>query len=166
MSKDVMISFRATAELDAALKRLARRKKTTRSSLIDSILQEYLESQVVGAGLDRDRRRFPRQREIIPAIICGRGGSHTLFHASKITNLSLGGINLVVPKDDLTDACINTRLRNFEIIFALPRQEKPITIQCQARRILQGMDGYHVGASFDDADVDEDGYQALWTYLY
>jgi hypothetical protein len=163
MSKGIMISFRTTAELTSALKRLAQCSNTTLSSLIDSVLQDYLESQVAEDSLRQDRRRFPRQHETIPAIISGQNGARDLFHASKITNLSLGGVSIVVPRDDLTDACINDRLDTFEVIFALPRQEKPITIQCQAKRIHRGMGGYLVGASF--AGPDRDGSQVLRGYL-
>lgn len=163
MSKGSMISFRTTAELNASLKLLAKVNRTTLSGLIDAILRDYLESQTIESSPRRDRRRFPRQNETIPAIICGRNGSQNLFHSSKITDLSLGGVNLLVPRDDLSDACLNEHLKNFEVIFALPRQDKPITIQCQARRILRGMDGYQVGARFNDAALDS--YRALQGYL-
>lgn len=163
MSKGTMISFRTTAELTTALRHLARSHSTTLSSLIDTILQDYLESQEAENSLSQDRRRFPRQHETIPAIISGQNGAQDLFHASKITNLSLGGVNIVVPQDDLTDACINERLDNFEVIFALPRQEKPITIPCLTTRVLRGMDGYQVGAAFDGPD--RANYQALRGYL-
>ncbi len=163
MSKGIMISFRTTAELNASLKHLAEANKTSLSGLIDEILHDYLESQNTQSSPSRDRRRFPRQHETIPAIICGRNGRQNLFHSSKITDLSLGGISITVPQDDLSDACLNERLKKFEVIFALPRQDRPISIQCQTRRIQRGMDGYQVGACFADADLNS--YQALQGYL-
>ena len=126
MTKDIMISFRTTEELNTSLKSLAKKNQSSLSAFIDSILQEYLESQAGQDSLQQDRRKFPRQHEAIPAIISGCNGSKKLFHASKITNLSLGGI--------------------------------------RPRRILQDMDSYQVGASFDDTDLKS--YQALQGYLF
>lgn len=164
MTKDIMISFRTTEELNTSLKSLAKKNQSSLSAFIDSILQEYLESQAGQESLQQDRRKFPRQHEAIPAIISGCNGSKKLFHASKITNLSLGGISLTVPKDDLTDKFVNDKLGEFELVFALPQEEKAIMIQCRTKRILQDMDSYQVGASFDDTDLKS--YQALQGYLF
>lgn len=112
----------------------------------------------------QDRRRFPRQHKTIPAIISGTNGARKHFHASKITNLSLGGINLVVPKNEHNGALEEESLDAFDVVFALPQEDRPITIQCQGKRIFQTQDSYQVGASFDDADLDS--YQALQSYLY
>ncbi len=98
MSKDTMISFRTTEEFSKSLKKYAKKNKVTLSGFIDAVLQDFLQSQAGQDILLQDRRRFPRQHKAIPAIISGHNGSHKYFHASKITNLSLGGINLVVPK--------------------------------------------------------------------
>ena len=158
MSKDTMISFRTTEEFSKSLKRLAKKNKTTLSGFIDAVLQDFLQSQAGQDILMQDRRRFPRQHKTIPAIISGSNGS------SKITNLSLGGINLVVPKNEHNGALEEESLDAFDVVFALPQEDRPITIQCQGKRIFQTHDSYQVGASFDDADLDS--YQALQSYLY
>lgn len=163
MQKGTMISFRATEDFGNILKEIARSKKTTVSGLIDSILREYLETQVKREDLLGDRRKFPRHRGTIPAIINGQNGKKVVFHASKITDISLGGVNLVVPKDDLSDGYVNDSLGHFEVVFALPEQEKPIMFMCQAERIDQARDCYRIGASF--ADTDMNSYQALQNYL-
>ena len=100
----------------------------------------------------------------IPAIISGYKAEQKHFLASKITNLSLGGINLVVPKSGGNGALDDETLDSFEVVFALPQEDRPITIQCQGRRVFQTQDSYQVGASFDDADLSS--YQALQSYLY
>ncbi len=164
MSKDTMISFRTTEEFSKSLKRLAKKNKTTLSGFIDAVLQDFLQSQAGQDILMQDRRRFPRQHKTIPAIISGSNGSRKHFHASKITNLSLGGINLVVPKNEHNGALEEESLDAFDVVFALPQEDRPITIQCQGKRIFQTQDSYQVGASFDDADLDS--YQALQSYLY
>lgn len=163
MAKDIMISFRTTAELNTSLKHLAHRGDMSLSAFINSVLQEYLEAQATADNPTLDRRRFPRQHATIPAIICARNGSRNLFHSSKITDLSLGGINLSVPRDDTSDAGLDKNLRLFEVIFALPRQEKPIALQCRTRHILCGRGGYQVGACIDNAD--QGSYLALRSYL-
>ena len=164
MSKDTMISFRTTEEFSKSLKKIAKKNKTTLSGFIDAVLQDFLQSQTGQEILLQDRRRFPRQLKAIPAIISGQSGTQKHFHASKITNLSLGGINLVVPKNGDGGTLDDDALECFEVVFALPQEERPITIQCQGRRIFQTQDSYQVGASFDDADLDS--YQALQSYLF
>jgi len=164
MSKDTMISFRTTEEFSKSLKRLAKKNKTTLSGFIDAVLQDFLQSQAGQEILLQDRRRFPRHHKTIPAIISGQTGATKHFHASKITNLSLGGINLTVPKNDHNGSLDDTALENFDVVFALPHEERPITIQCQGKRVFQTQDSYQVGASFDDADLDS--YQALQSFLY
>ncbi|PKN42518.1 MAG: hypothetical protein CVU60_05885 [Deltaproteobacteria bacterium HGW-Deltaproteobacteria-18] len=164
MSKDTMISFRTTEEFSKSLKKFAKKNKVTLSGFIDAVLQDFLQSQAGQDILLEDRRRFPRQHKAIPAIISGQNGAQKYFHASKITNLSLGGINLVVPKNG--DGCnlADQELDSFDVVFALPQEERPITIQCQGKRVFQTSDCYQVGASFDDTDLDS--YQALQSYLY
>lgn len=164
MSKDTMISFRTTEEFSKSLKKLAKKNKTTLSGFIDAVLQDFLQSQAGQDILLQDRRRFPRQHKAIPAIISGYKAEQKHFLASKITNLSLGGINLVVPKSGGNSALDDETLDSFEVVFALPQEDRPITIQCQGRRIFQTQDSYQVGASFDDADLSS--YQALQSYLY
>lgn len=163
MSKDTMISFRTTEEFSKSLKKYAKKNKVTLSGFIDAVLQDFLQSQAGQDILLQDRRRFPRQHKAIPAIISGRNGGNKYFHASKITNLSLGGINLVVPKNGNSELA-DKELGSFDVVFALPQENRPITIQCQGKRVFQTSDSYQVGASFDDTDLDS--YQALQSYLY
>ncbi len=164
MSKDTMISFRTTEEFSKTLKKFAKKNKVTLSGFIDAVLQDFLQSQAGQDSLLEDRRRFPRQHKAIPAIISGQNGSQKYFHASKITNLSLGGINLVVPKNGTGGELVDKELGCFDVVFALPQEERPITIQCRGKRVFQTADSYQVGASFDDTDLAS--YQALQSYLY
>lgn len=164
MSKDTMISFRTTAEFSKTLKRFAKKNKVTLSGFIDAVLQDYLQSQNGQDKLPQERRKFPREHRIIPAIISGPGDRKAQFHASKITSLSLGGMSLVVPKNGGNGGIRKDVLEDFEVIFSLPQEGRPITIQCQSRRVLRGPEGHQVGASFDDADLDS--YQALQGYLF
>ena len=137
MSKDTMISFRTTEEFSKSLKKYAKKNKVTLSGFIVAVLQDFLQSQAGQDILLQDRRRFPRQHKAIPAIISGHNGAHKYFHASKITNLSLGGINLVVPKNGNDSDLADKELGAFDVVFALPQEDRPITIQCQGKRVFQ-----------------------------
>lgn len=163
MPKDTMISFRTTDDFSKSLKKLAKKNKVSLSGFIDAVLKDYLESHVGKESLLQERRRFPRQQEIIPAIISSAGSEKRSLHASKITNLSLGGINLIVPKSAQNEALVKDQIDSFEVVFSLPREGKPITIQCQGAHIQQTSDAYQVGATFSDTDLDS--YQALQSYL-
>jgi hypothetical protein len=70
----------------------------------------------------------------------------------------------VVPKNGSSSDLVDKELDCFDVVFALPQEERPITIQCQGKRVFQTSDSYQVGASFDDTDLDS--YQALQSYLY
>ncbi len=164
MFKDTMISFRTTDEFSKSLKKMAKKNKVSLSGFIDAVLQEYLESQASQDRMLQDRRRFPRENQTIPAILSGPGDQKRYFHASKITSLSLGGISLVLPRNGGNGEVPKDVLESFEVVFALPQEGRPVTIQCQGRRVFQSLDSYQIGACFDDADLDS--YQALQGYLF
>lgn len=163
MSKDTMISFRTTEAFSKSLKKIAKKNKITLSAFIDVVLQNYLQSQTARESLMQERRRFPRQQQLIPAIISGTGNQRKTLHASKITNLSLSGINLLVPRNDQSETLLKDEMGSFEVVFSLPRENKPITIQCQGTRFSQTAETFLVGATFNDTDFDS--YQALRGYL-
>ncbi len=163
MPKATMISFRTTEVLGASLQRIARERKTTLSGFIDGILQEYLASQACQDILLRDRRQCQRQQESIPAIIRGRNGAGEFVAASRINDLSLGGIGLAGSRRTAGVGAAGGMPVHFDVIFPLPRAERPVSIQCQAMHVHHAGDMIQIGASFDDADPDS--YQALRGYL-
>lgn len=163
MSKGTMISIRTTEEFSDALKALAARNGTTLSGLVNSVLGDYLDFQGGKEILQQDRRRFPRLHKPIPALVTGLGEVEKKIHPCKITNLSLGGINLLVPKNGHGLLVQRRHLDDFGLVFSLPQSRHPIFIQCQAQRIQHHRQHYQIGASFDDADLPS--YQALHAYL-
>lgn len=159
MSKDIMISFRTTTLLNESLKTMAEENKTTLSGLIESVLDEYLDSRAAQKILDQDRRKFSRQDENIPAIVEYASGA---FQTARITSLSLGGASLAVPEAAEISPELQTD-QAFEVVFPLPGAKHPVVILCQAAWVTPTAGALQIGAVFHDADPAS--YQTLLSYL-
>ena len=80
-----------------------------------------------------------------------------------ITEISLGGVKILIPKDFKQQIIIDSQNSKFEIVFNLPAENKPIRMFCESNRVVDAEDSTHVGASFVDADFKS--YKALQNYL-
>jgi hypothetical protein len=80
-----------------------------------------------------------------------------------ITDISLGGVKVLIPKDFKQQILIDSQNSRFEIIFNLPTENKPIRLSCESNRVIDAEDSINVGAFFVDADFKS--YKALQTYL-
>ena len=69
-----------------------------------------------------------------------------------ITEISLGGVRLLIPKDFKHQILIDPQGSRFEIVFSLPAENKPTRLCCESNRVVDGEDGVQVGACFVDAD--------------
>lgn len=159
MSKDIMISFRTTTQLNESLKKMAKENNTTLSGLIDSVLDDYLSSRAAQEILDQDRRKFSRQDENIPAIVEHESGA---FQTARITSLSLGGASLTVLQTADAAQKINPD-QQFQAAFPLPGAKHPVVVLCQATWVHPAADTLQVGVVFHDADPAS--YQTLLMYL-
>ena len=80
-----------------------------------------------------------------------------------ITEISSGGVRVLIPKDFKNKILIDSPGSRFEIAFNLPTKNKPIIMSCKSIRVVDAEDSIHLGASFVDADFKS--YKALQTYL-
>ncbi|HYA13430.1 MAG TPA: PilZ domain-containing protein, partial [Syntrophales bacterium] len=85
------------------------------------------------------------------------------LHAGSITDISLNGVCILIPRDVHSEMSVDQDKSNFEIIFTLPNEKRPIHLMCESQRIADSKEFIHVGASFVDADFHS--YKALQTYL-
>jgi len=163
MPKITMISVRTTDEFSDVMKQMADRDKTTVSGFINTVLGKYLESQTGQELLRKDRRKFPRLHKSIPAYLELPDTPGNACFAGKITNLSMGGISLIIPRHGYGGNVERRKLSAFGVVFSLPQSSRPITIQCRSQRIQQHRLHFQVGACYDDVELAS--YQALQSFL-
>ena len=161
MKKDGHISFRASKELHESLARVAREDRRSLSSTIEIVLTNYLKGRKAFQGVEKERRQYPRKVLSVPAVINQQESGQTGIGA--ITEISLGGVRLLIPKDFKHQILIDPQGSRFEIVFSLPAENKPIRLSCESNRVVDGEDGVQVGACFVDADFKS--YKTLQTYL-
>ena len=161
MKKDGHISFRASKELHESLARVAREDRRSLSSTIEIVLTNYLKGRKAFQGVEKERRQYPRKVLSVPAVINQEESGQTGIGA--ITEISLGGVRVLIPKDFKHQILIDPQGSKFEIVFNLPAENRPIRLSCESNRVVDGEDGVQVGACFVDADFKN--YKTLQTYL-
>ncbi len=161
MTKDGHISFRASKDLHESLAQVAKEDGRSLSSTIEMALTNYLKQRKAFKGVEKEKRQYPRKVLTVPAVINQQGHGQTGIGA--ITEISLGGVKVLIPKDFKHQTLIDTQGSRFEIVFILPTENKPIKLSCESKRVVNAEDSVHVGAVFVDADFKS--YKTLQTYL-
>ena len=161
MKKDRLICFRVSKELHASLDRAAKQDRRSLSSTIEMILSNYLKEKNAFPGAEREKRQYKRKALSVPAVINQQELGQMGIGA--ITEISLGGVKVLIPKDFKHQILIDSTGSRFEIVFNLPAENKPIRMSCESTRVVDAKDVIQVGASFVDADFNS--YKTLQTYL-
>ena len=161
MKKDNLICFRVSKDLRESLARVAKEDRRSLSSTIEMALNNYLKEKKTFHGVGKEKRQYPRKAMYVSAVInqpeLGQMG------IGAITEISLGGVKILIPKDFKQQIIIDSQNSKFEIVFNLPAENKPIRMFCESNRVVDAEDSTHVGASFVDADFKS--YKALQNYL-
>ncbi len=163
MTKDGHISFRASKDLHESLAQVAKEDGRSLSSTIEMALTNYLKQRKAFKGVEKEKRQYPRKVLAVPAVINQREHGHGQTGIGAITEISLGGVKILIPKDFKHQTMIETQGSRFEIVFILPAENKPIKLSCESKRVVNTEDSVHVGAVFVDADFKS--YKTLQTYL-
>ena len=161
MTKDGHISFRASKDLHESLAQVAKEDRRSLSSTIEMVLTNYLKGRKAFQGVEKEKRQYPRKALTVPAVINQQEPGQTGIGA--ITEISLGGVKVLIPKDSKHQILIDSQGSRFEIVFILPTENKPIRLSCESKRVVDAEDSIHVGAIFVDADFKS--YKTLQTYL-
>ena len=161
MKKDSLICFRASKDLHESLARVAKEDRRSLSSTIEMALNNYLKERKAFQSVEKEKRQYPRKILSVPAVI--NQEEHGQMGIGAITEISLGGVKVLIHKDFKNKILIDAQGSRFEIAFNLPTENKPIRLSCESARVVDAEDSIHVGASFFDADFKS--YKALQTYL-
>ncbi|MGO9213322.1 MAG: PilZ domain-containing protein [Syntrophales bacterium] len=161
MKKGSHISFRTSKELLESLAQVAKEDRRSLSSTIERALTNYLKERKAFHGIEKEKRQYPRKALSVPAVINQQEPGKMGIGA--ITEISLGGVKVLIPKDFRHQIFIDSQGSRFEIVFNLPTENKPIRLSCESNRVVDAEDSIHVGALIVDADFKS--YRALQTYL-
>jgi len=162
MKKDTSICFRASKDLHEALLKISKEDRRSLSSTIAIILSDYAtRRKIVTDESRKEKRQFPREILSVPAVINQPDTDQVGIAA--ITEISLGGLKILLPKELEERLMIEGQGSKFEVVFNLPSNNKPIRIACESKCSVNAQDSVHIGASFIDADFQN--YKALQAYL-
>jgi hypothetical protein len=161
MKKDNIICFRVSKDLQDSLKRVAQEDQRSLSSIIEFILTRYLKERKVFLDVKNEKRQYPRKTLSIPAIINKQSLKEVIVGA--ITEISLGGVKVLIPRDSNNEIISDSQDTMFEIVFTLPAVNVPIKLACESKRVVDSPDNIHIGAAFVDTNFQS--YRALQAYL-
>lgn len=161
MSKDSLISFRVSKDLHTSLAQIAKEDGRSLSSTIEMVLNNYLKERKAFPGYKKEKRQYPRKSLAVSAVINQPEPGH--IGVGSITDISLGGLKVLIPKDFNEHIMIDSQKSKFEIIFNLPDDHKPIRMSCESNRVIDGENTINIGASFVDGDFKN--YKTLQSYL-
>jgi len=114
-------------------------------------------------GIDKEKRLYRRMPTDIPAFINNNSSGRAIGPIGLITDISLSGLRISIPRGMNCKVLTSFRKTEFEIIFTLPGEKEPIHVNCKSRRVVDSQDNVHVGASIIHADFHS--YKALANYL-
>jgi len=149
--------------LHESLVKVAQDERRSLSSAIEIILTNYVKEKKLFKSTKREKRQYPRKAISVPAFINRHNSEEAKLHAGSITDISLNGVCVSIPRDVHSEMSGDQEKSNFEIIFTLPNEKRPVHLMCEPRRITDSKEFIQVGASFVDADFLS--YKALQTYL-
>lgn len=163
MRKDSIICFRVSKDLHESLANIAQKEKRSLSSIIEIVLSNYVTERKSFKSLTKERRQYPRKGILAPVLIKQHDAGETKLDTGSITDISLGGVRITIPKDAKCVISNDAQTCKFEIIFTLPNENKLVYLTCEPRRVFDDEESMHVGASFIDANFQS--YKTLQTYL-
>lgn len=163
MIKSVTVCFRTNKELRNVLENISKQERRSVSSVIESILYQFLEGTKEGKHPEKEKRRFARKKVTVPALIRQVGEDGEGFRAGVVLDISLGGLQIAVPDTFELGIHKDKDDSRISVVLTLPDGNKAISVECVPKHITPGNEDNAVGASFTNADFES--YQALQDYL-
>jgi hypothetical protein len=163
MKKDTTICFQTSPEISHCLEKIAEREKMSVSSLVESIVHNYLKDDKPAEGTFQNRRRFERKKITIPAYIGYARWQRDDFEESTILDISLGGIKMSIPKGAKVDVQNVRDTEEISVIFRIPSCYWPISVKIAPQAVSETTEDVQVGAAIVNPDFQ--AYSALQKYL-
>ena len=165
MKKDSLICFRVNRDLQEALVKISPEERQSLTSIIEIALTTYLQMRKTIRETSVEKRNHQRKAILAPALIKQRSPEGTKLDTAIITDISLGGMQITIPKDAKRETSVSPQKSGFEVVFTLPNDNRPIYMTCEPRRVVDSKESIRVGASFTDDASHSHSYKELQTYL-
>ncbi|UCG13389.1 MAG: hypothetical protein JSU72_02570 [Deltaproteobacteria bacterium] len=149
--KTSTISFRLENGLKERLQALADKQRRTLSSLIDRILQEFLDAQENGSPpgpVQEDRRHHLRKRVVLPARWKFRQGGKTVELDVLVKDISSGGAYTEYVSGNNLFFLKDIQVSPLALVVRMPGSPEPVELDSEPRRIHITRDHVGVGLSF------------------
>ena len=163
MRKDITICFRTIKEIRTALEAVSHKTKRSMSLVIEDIITSYLQDNNALPSTGKEKRRFLRKGVNLPVVVRDPDAEASQLQAGTILDISLGGMRISLSSDCGGEISIGGQDDEFEAIFTLPNEKRPISIKCRPHRVITSTGDNQLGASFVDSDFSS--YRTLQSYL-
>jgi len=163
MNNDSTICFQTSSEIKSLLEKIAEKESRSVSSVVETIIANYLNSDKSFEGACQDRRRYERKQVSIPAYIGDPRWQRHDFVAGTILDISFGGIRMSIPKGTKVQIEKADENDKFSVIFRIPDYHWPVNVKISPRRIIDSEEVVQIGASLTNPDFH--AYSALQKYL-
>lgn len=163
MKKDSLICFRASKNLHETLNKIAKEEHRSLSAMIEIALIKFLKEKNALHKVESERRKYPRKNMSLPAFINHYESGKAKLNAASLLDISLEGLKIAIPGDSKIDVRNDPQSLKLQIIFTLPNDNNPISLDCQPRCVTDSDNNIFIGASI--IDVDFDSYKKLQSYL-
>ena len=98
MKKNSIICFRVGKDLHEALAQIAQNEKRSLSSIIEIVLGHYVQEHKSLKSILKERRQYPRSVILAPVLIKQHDSGETKIDTGSITDISLGGVRIAIPR--------------------------------------------------------------------
>ena len=161
-----MVSLRIGQGLKREIRTMAKKQGRSLSSLIEHILQNWLEKQKgdLPHTAQVDRRRFARKDVVLPARWRFQGGNRIVEHDVLIRNVSAGGVYTEYLNGRQYPLFEKNQAWSLELAVRLPGLEMPVALECVAVRFHVTEDCLGVGLRYTES-ADSKSLAALRRFL-
>jgi hypothetical protein len=163
MEKNSTICFNTTSDINNALNEIAEDEKLSVPEVVDAIINRYIKEDKEFLGPKKNRRRFERKKVGVPAFIGDPRWQRRDYEEITILDVSIGGIRFAAPKGTKLEIMNDSVPNKLNIIFRLPNNHWPISMQISPQRVSESMNEVQVGAALVNPDYH--AYSALQKYL-
>ncbi len=152
MEKESTLYFQTSLEIKSALETIAEKEHQNVSSIMESIVCKYLQSNQGVQVLSQNQRRSDRKKVKLTALIGKPQSRRQDFVKGDILDISLGGIRFSVPKEREMEILADNKTTECHVMFTIPDTPWQTKVNCRFRRVLKSGDAVQVGAAFVNAD--------------
>ena len=149
--KTAMCSFRVDRDFKQKLKAVAQNKGTSLSTLIEKVLENFIESQkahLYSEVLRIDRRRHWRKEVLLPARWRLHKDRSSVEHDVLIRNISIGGAYTEYMNGEHYKIFANDRSLSLGLVARLPGSQEPVVLDCKPVRFHITRDSLGVGLRY------------------